>query len=549
LISKNWKAVVGIAASISLALTGCSFQQSAATGDDQMSSDQVLRIADTGDIPTLDSAKATDVSSMNILNNIQEGLMRQGQDDQPENGIASDYEVSPDKKTYTFHLRDDANWSDGKPVTADDFRYAWLRALDPKTASQYAYALYPIKNAQKYNQGKASASQVGIKVLDKHTLQVTLERPMLNFISMTTMTVYLPEREDIVEKYGSKYGTEADKLVYDGPFTVESWTPQQVILQRNDNYWDSNSVSLKTVQINIIKDLATGINMYNAGQIDIVPLNDAFVDAYKQTPDFVSVKQAGVYYILLNQKNPFFKNDKIRKAITLALDRDQIANRILKDGSSPAGSLVPPSMNGEANKSFRVGGEVVETDVGRAQKLFKEGLKELGLSQPPSNIVMVGYDTTARRNVAVNIKEQLRQTLGWDISLDSPTWKVHLQRAESGNYDMMMLGWSADYNDPMQFFEIFESNNPMNFSHFSNAKYDQLVEKAKQETNEHQEFLDLSQAEKILVGTDGEGQAAFVPLFYGGKSYVQKPYVKDVYRHPFGAEYSLKWAYITKKKQ
>jgi oligopeptide transport system substrate-binding protein len=339
-----------------------------------------------------------------------------------------------------------------------------------------------------------------------------------------------------------------DKMVFDGPFVVESWTPQKLVLQRNDNYWDSNSVSLKTVEINIIKDLATGINMYNAGQLDIVPLNDAFVDAYKQTPDFVSVKQAGVYYILLNQKNPFFKNDKIRKAITLALDRDQIANRILKDGSSPAGSLVPPSMKGEANKSFRAGGEVVGTNVAQAQKLFKEGLQELGLSQPPRNIVMIGYDTTARRNVAVNIKEQLRQTLGWDINLDSPTWKVHLQRAETGNYDMMMLGWSADYDDPMQFFEIFESNNPMNYSHFSNAQYDQLVEKAKQETDEHQEYQDLSQAEKILVGTDGEGQAAFIPLFYGGKSYIQKPYVKDVYRHPFGAEYSLKWGYITNKK-
>lgn len=528
---------------ISLFLFGCSAFPDT-SNDIKFSENQVLRLAESQEIATLDSAKAKDVSSMNILNNVQEGLLRQGKGKKPEYGIAYDYEISSDNLKYIFKLREDAVWSDGKKVTAHDFEYAWKRVLNPKTNSEYAYIMYPIKNAEAYNQGKVSAKEVGIKALDDYTLEVTLEKPMFNFIHLTTTPTFLPQRKDIVEKYQDQYGLKETNMVYNGPFIVQEWKPSKVVLQRNEQYWDMNAVTLETVEIYIVKDHTTGINFYNAGQVETAQLNNAFVDAYKRTQDYVDVEVAGTYYILLNHKNPFFKNEKIRKAISLAIDRDEITNGIMKDGSKPAGSLIPPSLGGVGTRSFRDDKEIVETNVHLAQQLFKEGLEELGMSEPPKSIVMIGYDSTAKRDVAVNIQDQLRKKLRWEIKLDSPPWKIHLDRVSRGDFDMAMLGWGADYNDPMGHFEIWLSNNPMNFSKVSIPAYDELVQQAKEETNQERQVALLKQAEEILVGVDENGKAAFVPLFYGSKAYVQKPYVKDLIRHPYGAEYTLKWAYL-----
>jgi oligopeptide transport system substrate-binding protein len=302
------------------------------------------------------------------------------------------------------------------------------------------------------------------------------------------------------------------------------------------------------VDIHIIKDVAQGINLYNSNQLDTALLNQAFVDAFKQTPDYLEVKEASTVFIMLNQKHPFFRNEKIRKAITLALDREEMV-QIMKDGSLPAGALIPPTLSGEGINSFRVNGEIVKPDVAKAKELFKQGLSELNLSAPPNNVVMVSYDSTAKRDVAVNIKDQLRKKLGWDIKLDAPTWKIHVDRLSRGDYDMGMLTWTADYDDPISHFEIWQSNNPMNFSGFKNAKYDQLIEQAKNTTDAKQQFKILLEAEKILTDVQGEGQAGFVPLFYSSKAYIQKPRVKDLYRHATGASYTLKWAYIVKDKK
>ncbi|MBA4493728.1 peptide ABC transporter substrate-binding protein [Paenactinomyces guangxiensis] len=547
----SWKAILGVVLSASLVLGGCGgmgLTKGGSEGVNSLSENQVLRMSEQKELQTLDSAKASEMISFNVLNNVQEGLMRMGKEKQPEFGIAQDVDISPDKKTYTFKLRDDATWSDGKPVTAMDFEYGWKRALDPKTKSEYAYMLYPIVNAEEYNTGKVSSEKVGVKATNETTLVVKLKQPMINFLSMTTMTTYMPQRADIVAKYKNEYGTKADKVVYNGPFKVTKWTNQEVALTKNDQYWDRNAVTLEKVSIITIKDTATGINLYNSGNIDTALLNQAFVDAYKQTPDYVEVELASTCYILLNQKNEFFKNDKIRKAISLAIDREDII-KVMKDGSKPAGALIPPSINGEGNKSFRENGEWVKQDVDKAKKYFAEGLKELGLEKPPTDIEMIGYDATAKRDVAMAIEEQLRVNLGLDIQLNSPPWKVHLDKLRNGDYDMGMLTWGADYNDPINFFEIWQAKNPMNWSNFNNNRYDQLVEQTRRETDQKKQFKLFTEAEKILAGTEGNGMAGFVPLFYASQAYVQKPYVKDLYRHPYGAQYTLKWAYIGKEKE
>lgn len=522
-----------ITASLCLLLSGCSWfgDHRQPSLEDQLSKDQILRIVETNSVPTLDSTLSSDSSSGNVLNNLQEGLMRQGKDKKLEHALAQDVDISLDKTKYTFHLREGVVWSDGKKLTAQNFEYAWKRLADPKMGANYSYMM-------------ALVQQVRAK--DELTLEVKLHKPVLNFLSLTTLASFYPLRQDIVEKYHAQYATAPDKMVYCGPFKLIRWTQSQLELQKNDQYYDQNAVTLKKVEIHVVKDPTTALQLYNAGKVDIAPLNQAFVDVYKQTRDYVYVDLASTVYLLMNQKNPFFQNPNIRKAFSLALDRQDLTNQFLKDGSKPAGSLIPPSINGPGTKSFRANGEVVHPDAKEARRLFQLGMNELKLSKPPSNITMVTYDTPPRRDLSVAIQERLKNVLGIQIKLHAQPLKNQLKKAQAQDFDMMMLGWGADYNDPLTFLEIFRTKNPMNYSGYSNSRYDDLIQQGSQEVDQQKQLQNYLQAEKILVGTDAASDAALIPLYYVSKAFVQRTHVKDFYRHAYGAEYSLKWAYKTK---
>ena len=246
---------------------------------------QVLDMTLTAEPPGLDSAVTTDVVSFDVLNNVMEGLYCLDKDNRPEPAIAAGVDISEDKKTYTFRLRE-AKWSDEEPVKAQDFEYAWKRALNPKTKGEYAYILYPIKNAEAHNTGQVSADEVGIKAVDEQTLQVELEYPVPYFLSLTTFPTYMPQRKDIVEKFGEKYGTEPDKMVYNGPFNLSEWQHEQKVqLQKSDTYWDRNTVRLETVNQYIVKDTSTGVNLYTSNQTDLTFLDSELSEAFKKSPD------------------------------------------------------------------------------------------------------------------------------------------------------------------------------------------------------------------------------------------------------------------------
>lgn len=555
-MKRKWKTLFGLVLSTSLVITGCGVSNSMGSKDNSLAENQVLRLSVPADVPTLDSGIAIDTSSMDVLNNIQEGLMRLGKTNQPENGLAEDVQISEDKMTYTFTLRKDANWSDGNPVTAKDFEYAWKRVLNPETASEYAYLFYPIKNAQEYHLGedqdgnpaKVTIDQVGIKAKDDQTLEVNLKQPMFNFLSVITLPTFLPIREDIHKKFGDQYALKPENMLYSGPFVLSSQTQNKMILTKNEQYWDKNSVFLNTVELYTVKDVALGINLYNTGQLDTAMLDQAFVDAFKQSPDYIKVDQASTFYLQMNHNKSFTSNANIRKAITLAIDRQDITDGILKDGSTPALSMVPPSLNGVGNKSFRVNGEVISPNTELAQQYFKKGLEELGLTKAPDRVVLVSTDTTTSKNVALTIQDQLRKILKLDVKLDSPPFKIRLEKASKGDFDLMISGWGADYNDPMSFLDIWTSNNSMNHARYKSAQYDQLIQQAKLAKTQEEQFNFLLKAEQLLVGVEN-GDTAIAPLYYQSVSMLQKPNVKDIYRHPYGATLSLKWAYVSKAKE
>jgi oligopeptide transport system substrate-binding protein len=525
-----------------LVLSGCNMFGGTSNGGGK----EVLNLILRDEPPNLDSAKSTDVISFTLLNNVMEGLYRVGKDGNPVLGLAAaDPQVSPDKKTYTFKLRD-AKWSDGKPVTAHDFEYAWKRALDPKTASEYAYILYPVKNAEAYNMGKAKADDVGVKALDDKTLQVTLEQPIPYFLDLLTFPTYLPQRQDIVEKYGDKYALEAKNMVFDGPFVLTSWVHNQSLsAKKNDNYWDKNTVKLQQVNWQIVKDGATQINLYNTGKVDFTYLPTEFTDKYRNNPDIFTIKESSSWYLEMNQTEKLFQNEKIREAVSLAIDKKTMTDKVEKNGSIPAGGIVPPDIKASGlddKKKYReINPDKVQYDPAKAKQLWQEGLKELGMTQdqvPPLHLL--GDDGTGAKKDLAYMQDQLQRNLGAKIVIDSVPFKERLEREKHQQFDIAYSGWGADYNDPMTYLDLFTSDNSFNRGKWSNKEFDQLIAKSKQNPDFKQRFYDLSKAEQILINQDH----GIAPLYYRTRLGLKKPKIKDWYWHTIGPEYSLKWAYV-----
>lgn len=522
-----------------MVLSACSF----GGGSTETKSGQVLNLAEIQEPPKLDSAKSTDVVSFMILGNVKEGLYRLDKDSKPVLGMAAkEPEVSADKLTWTFTIRD-AKWSDGQPVTANDFEFAWERALNPQTASEYAYILYPIKGAEAYNTGKGSVDDVGVKALDDKTLQVVLERPIPYFKDLLCFATFLPQRQDIVEKYGDKYSLEANTMVYNGPFIFTEWKHNQSFqVKKNPNYWDKDVVKLEEVNWQIVKDNTTLVNLYNTGKLDFTKLTSEFIDAFKDDPNTFVIQDGSSWYLEMNQTKDFFKNKKIRQAINLAIDRDTFVKGILKNGSIPAGALVPPFIKAsgvDEDKKYR---DLVklqpEFNPTKAKQLWQEGLKELGLAKAPA-LELLGDDTSGAKANLQFIKEQLRVNLGADVQITSVPFKERLERGKTQRFDLLVSGWGPDYNDPMTFLDLFTTDNAFNRGKYSNPEYDQLIQKSKENADFKERFQDLKKAEEMLID-----DAAIIPMYYRTEMAVKKPFIKDWYWSAIGPEYTLKWAHV-----
>ncbi|MGF7396060.1 peptide ABC transporter substrate-binding protein [Thermoanaerobacterium thermosaccharolyticum] len=526
---------------LSAVLAGCggSASNSASnSGNDK----QVLNLNLIQEPPTLDPQKATDVVSIDILTEILDGLTRYDKDGKikPGSGLAKSWDISNDGLTYTFHLRD-AKWSDGNPITAEDFEYAWKRALDPNTASQYAYQLFYIKGAEEYNSGKGSADQVAVKALDDKTLQVTLKAPTPQFLGLTSFVTYLPLEKSIYEKYGDKVGTDPDKLVYSGPFVISQWNHEQSItLKKNKDYWDSSSVKLQTVNFSMIKDNNTLVQNYDNNTLDSIFVPGDYIDKYKNSSEYSDKALATNWYVQFNTKSPVFKNADIRKAFTLAIDRKTFVEQVTKDGSIPAEAVVPPGVPGYNGDFRKEAGETYfkDNDVAQAKELLKKGMSELGISKLPT-ITLLGDDTDNAKKYDQALQQMWKQNLGVNVQIQNVAFKVRIDMMNKGNYDMVFAGWSADYNDPLTFLDMWETNNGNNSAFYSNPEYDKLIDEAKVNGDLKSRNDQLIQAEKILMNDMPIG-----PVYFQARPFVVKPYVKDLYFPTFGSDWEFKWAYI-----
>ena len=511
-------------------------------GDSKKSeaNEQVLTYNLGADSKTLDPALNSSVDGGIVLSNAFEGLCRTDKNDKAIKGGAESWTISDDQLTYTFKLRKDAKWSNGDPVTAHDYEYAWKRVLNPDTAAEYAYQMYYIKGAEAYNTGSGSADEVGVKAVDDYTLEVQLESPTSYFLELTAFPCYFPVDKKVVEA-DSNWATKVDTYVSNGPFELKEWKlKDSLVFEKNKNYYDTDKVKLDKLVMKMVTDSTSASATYKAGDfdmIDVVPTSE--VEAGLADGSYTKFPNLGTYYLSINvtgenesdEVKKALQNDKVRKALNLAIDRDSIVKNVTKGGEIPAYSFVPEGIPGAVGKDFtkkkyyKTSGDVEE-----AKKLLAEAGYKDGEGFP--TITLLYNQEGAHGDIMQAVADMWKKNLGINVSLSQQEWKVFQTTRTDKNYNIARDGWLGDYIDPMTFLDLYTSTSSLNNSGFSSSEYDKLIADAKSETDATKRDELLHQAEDMLME-----DMPIIPLYYYTQIKGVKSYVKDVRVSPLGFVY------------
>jgi oligopeptide transport system substrate-binding protein len=479
------------------------------------SSDRTFRLVLSNEPPTLDWSLATDSVSITVIENLMDGLTRFDRDLQPVAAVASRWDVSADGRRYLFYLRPEVAWTDGRPVTAGDFEYAWKRLLDPKTGAEYAYFLYPVLNAKAYNTGVIKdPERVGVRALSATVLEVRLEQPVAYFPSLTTFMVTFPQRRDLVERFGDSW-TAPDHLVTNGPFRLAEWCHEyKLVLAANAGYYGGKP-SLDRVLMYVVNERTTELTLYETGDLDYAQLPPEAIPSFEGTPEHKRFPILRGYYVGFNVTKPPFTDPRVRRALTLALDREEFP-KILRGGEHAARSWVPPGMFGYDPS---VG---LPFDPARARALLAEAGYPDGRGLPP--VAYVFNTGPVNTLVAENLQAQWKNNLGVTVTLDNLEWKVYLKRLQHDAPPLYRLGWGADYPDPDNFLALFTAGSGNNHTGWANARYDELVAEASAEADRTRRLVLYHEAQRLLTEED----VPIIPLFTHVQNVLVKPWVKGL---------------------
>ena len=415
--------------------------------------------------PTLDTMDEVTSASSMISGHTFEGLMTYDENQQLVGGVAKEWDVSSDGLNYTFKLRKDAKWSDGSPVTAKDFEFAWKEVLNPQKASKYAFIMYVLKNSEEANAGKVPVDQIGVKATDDFTLKVELNQPCGYFLSLTTFVTYMPARQEFYEKIGrKKYASEADLMIYNGPFKMTKWKHNSAIyLEKNEHYWNKNKVWLEHINLNyLVKDKKTLLNLYTDEKICLAELDSTTVKSAMREHFPIKKSNAGsVTYIEFNHNSDrVTSNLNFRKAIQYSFNPYEYVYKVVGvPGYEPGHSLFPLWLGGvkdKLRKEFPIKPIVPNSE--QARGYLAKAKQELGVDKIPALSFLISDSENARRD-AEYIQEKLRKTLNIEVKLDIQTFKQRLAKSFKGDFDLLQGGWGPDYNDPMTFGDLFASWN------------------------------------------------------------------------------------------
>lgn len=473
---------------------------------------------------TLDIHKSSGVPEANIQRDLFEGLVAEAADGSTIPGVAEQWKLSEDKVTWTFTLRQDAKWSDGSPVTANDFVYAWRRAVNPQTASDYAFILWAIKNAEAISKGEIKdVTQLGVKAINEHVLEVTLQQPTPYFIDLLTHHMAYPLHAESIEKYGSKW-TRAGNMVSNGAYSLTEWMPQSHLkLSKNAEYHDAENTQLETVIYYPTEDQSTELKRFRAGELDItadIPTDQVSWVEENLQEAFHNSPYIGTYYYALNLDKPPFKDKpELRKALALALDRDILTQKITKAGEIPAWSWVPEGVNGYQQQLLAEKSLEKKARETFAQKLYTEA----GFSKEnPLEIELLYNTSDNHKKIAVAVSAMWKKVLGVKTTLRNEEWKVYLDSRNRRDFQVIRAGWIGDYNDAYTFLSLFKSDvGTMNPSLYVNAKYDDLIKQAEKEVDSNKRMNLMQQAEQQLML-----DMPIIPVYHYTTQHLVNPAIK-----------------------
>ncbi len=493
--------------------------------------------------PQLDSTRATDSVSGQILGHVMEGLVRYDEFDRIVPGVAERWEIGASEAV--FHLRDDGRWSDGTPVTAHDFVFAWRKALEPATASEYAFILYAIENARAVNEGELPATALGATAVDDLTLAVRLERPIGYFDKLVAFPTYYPIKQAFYEGRDGRYGADAEDLLYNGPFVIERWVHgAQLRMARNDAYWGRERVRLNAIDYAYVtSDVNATLNLYKDGRVAIAGLDaETLHDALEQRWKLERFNDGSVFFIEFNHRpSRLTHNRNLRKAIQFVFDPAELVYKVIKlPGNTPGESLFPVWLKG-VDGYFRQEYPAPEhrVDIPRAREYLARAKRELGLDPLPP-LIMLSGDSPAASKESEYFQEVFASTLGIEVKLDRQIFKQRLAKMTAGEFDLVLAGWGPDYADPLTFGDLFASWNRNNRGQYDNPKLDEWVQIAQSSLVPEERMRAFDQIQKIIYD-----DAVILPSYERGSVYVRNPRLNGVVRRAVGTDPDYTGAYIT----
>lgn len=526
---------------MAFSLVGCGANQN---------SSNTLNFASELDIISLDSTMANDSLSFTAIHAFTDGLMITNKEGKIVEAMASSYEESDDHLTYTFHLRD-AKWSNGDAVTANDFVYAWRRAI--QNSGNYAYMFGSdganIKNADvlmaKQQEGKDLTDEdmktLGVEAKDDKTLVVTLETPCSYFLSLMTFPCFYPVNEKFANEQGDKYGTSVDTVLSNGAYVMKSWDlGSKATFVKNEEYYDADQVKLEELNILLVQDPKTAALNFDSGANDYAPINSELVDKYKSTSNYHQFSDGFLYYLQLNFENSDLANLNIRKALSYAINRQDFTDNVLKDGSKPATGFVPSELStGPNGKDFREeSGTFTEYNVEQAQKYLNEGLKELGKDSIQLRL-LYGTDESPKDTLAEYLQNAFSKLDGLSIEMVATTKQDRIyNRQKNGDFDISVTAWAPDYADPTTYLNLLLENNSNNYGHYVSDEFNNLMNKAKQSVGDDQQRWNyLLQAEKVAME-----DYAYIPVFEKGTAVLIADKVSGLYHQSVGVPETFHYA-------
>lgn len=519
---------------LALVLTACG-QKSTQSG--QAKTQTVSRMVKDV-LTSMDPAQAPDNVSMQALTDTMAGLYRyHGNKLQPDMA-ARRATISADQKTYTFHLRKNARWSDGKRVTANDFVYSWRRTVDPATKSEYAYVFSGIKNADAITAGTAKPDSLGVTAVNATTFKVTLDHVIPYFESLVTLNVFDPVEESAVRKAGSQFGTKSSTLTFNGPYRLTKWSNanNSWTETKNPDYWNAKNVHVKRINVQVVKDTSTAVNLFQAGKLDDAIISGDTATQLVNDKAYNTVKLQRSYFIEMNQsKVPALRNQKVREALSLAINRTQYLKKVLSDGSSRINTVVPVGLftNSQTGKDFATtSGKAVsgytQYDLAKAKRLMKAGLKEAGISK--FSFTLTSDDTDAGKNTLEYLQGAWTKAFP-QVTVNAKTVpaKTRLDLGRKHNFDVLLATWGADFPDAITYLDLFTTNNANNDGQWSNQEYDRLIAASKTTdvTSVSRRWQDLTQANQILTRDMG-----IIPLYQSGEAHLTNTSIQGLHYSP-----------------